>query len=88
MIVLNFSLVLWHELCLNAVGVVSELLLAWSKDAVNLGDVKKVLDVFRSKICALPVCIAAWLCSFIHVRKTELSVSYLFLTVMARADLN
>lgn len=63
----DFSLVFWHEVCTNSVGVVQNLLLAWENGAVSFTDVKKVLDVFKSRICTLPVCISAWLCAYIQV---------------------
>ncbi|CAG7834597.1 unnamed protein product [Allacma fusca] len=68
---LKTSLVFWHEVCTNAVGVVQNLLLAWENGAVSFADVKKILDVFRSRICALPVCISAWLCAYIQVMPEE-----------------
>lgn len=57
----------WHELCVNSVGVIREVLTAWEVDSITFTDVKRILDVFRSKICSLPVCISAWLCSYIQV---------------------
>lgn len=68
---LKTSLVLWHELCVNSVGVVKEVLTAWEMESITFTDVKRYLDVFRSKICALPVCISAWLCAHIQMSPEE-----------------
>lgn len=68
---LKTSLVFWHELCVNSVGVIKEILTAWEADCITFIDVKRVLDLFRSKICSLPVCISAWLCAHIQITPEE-----------------
>lgn len=68
---LKTSLVFWHDLCVNSVGVMREVLTAWESDCITFTEVKRILDVFRSKICSLPVCITAWLCAHIQVTPEE-----------------
>ncbi|XP_035705952.1 mediator of RNA polymerase II transcription subunit 24 isoform X2 [Folsomia candida] len=64
---LKTSLVFWNELCTNVVGVIRDMVFAWEAESANFADVKKVLDVIRSKVCSLPICISAWLCSYIQM---------------------
>ncbi|ODM91250.1 Mediator of RNA polymerase II transcription subunit 24, partial [Orchesella cincta] len=70
---LKTSLVFWHEICANSVGVTKEVLTAWESDGTTFNEVKRILDVFRSKICSIPVCISAWLCAYIQVNPEEKS---------------
>lgn len=77
---LKTSLVFWHELCVNSVGVVYELLMAWENECLKFSDIQKVLDIFRSKVCCLPICITTWLCAYIRImpeKNTEKAKSIL-----------
>jgi hypothetical protein len=62
-----FSQVKWHEVCLHVPAAIKEVLLAWEHGAVTANDVKRILDAMRSRMCCLPVCAAAWLCSYMQV---------------------
>ncbi|XP_069683870.1 mediator of RNA polymerase II transcription subunit 24 isoform X2 [Periplaneta americana] len=61
------SQVRWHEVCLHVPAVIKEVLLAWEHGAVTANDVKRILDAMRSRMCCLPVCAAAWLCSYMQI---------------------
>lgn len=61
------SQVKWHEVCLHVPAAIKEVLLAWEHGAVTANDVKRILDAMRSRMCCLPVCAAAWLCSYMQV---------------------
>lgn len=61
------SQVKWHEVCLHVPAAIKEVLLAWEHGAVTPTDVKRILDAMRSRMCCLPVCAAAWLCSYMQV---------------------
>nr|CAD7433236.1 unnamed protein product [Timema monikensis] len=62
-----FSGVKWHEVCHNVPGAIKEVLLAWEQGAVTSNDVKRILDVMRSRMCSLPVFATAWLCSYMQI---------------------
>ncbi|CAG2056138.1 unnamed protein product [Timema podura] len=57
----------WHEVCHNVPGAIKEVLLAWEQGAVTSNDVKRILDVMRSRMCSLPVFATAWLCSYMQI---------------------
>ncbi|KAG8222808.1 hypothetical protein J437_LFUL005014 [Ladona fulva] len=57
----------WHEICLNVPAAIREVLFAWEQGALSPNDVKRVLDAVRSRMCCLPVCAAAWLCSYMQI---------------------
>lgn len=61
------SQVKWHEVCLHVPAAIKEVLVAWEHGAVTANDVKRILDAMRSRMCCLPVCAAAWLCSYMQV---------------------
>lgn len=61
------SQVKWHEVCLHVPAAIKEVLLAWEHGAVTANDVKRILDAMRSRMCCLPVCATAWLCSYMQV---------------------
>lgn len=63
----RMSQVSWDEVCLNIPGVIKEVLLAWEQGTLTANDVKRILDSIRSKLCCLPVCAAAWLCSYMQI---------------------
>lgn len=64
---LKTSLVKWHEVCINAPAAIKEVLLAWEHGCVTTDNVKVILDNIKSHMCCLPVCISAWLCSYINI---------------------
>lgn len=57
----------WHEVCVNIPMAIKEILVAWEHGAISTDSVKMILDNVKSRICCLPVCISAWLCSYINV---------------------
>lgn len=57
----------WNVACHSAMGVIKELLFAWEAGALNPTDVKKHLNCLRLSSCCLPVCAAAWLCSYMSI---------------------
>ncbi|KAK7870071.1 hypothetical protein R5R35_012021 [Gryllus longicercus] len=61
------SQVKWHEVCLNIPAAIKEVLLAWEHGSLTATDVKRILDAMRSRMCCLPVCAAAWLCSYMQI---------------------
>ncbi|GAB6030537.1 Mediator of RNA polymerase II transcription subunit 24 [Chamberlinius hualienensis] len=61
------NLVIWHEVCINAPAAVKEVLLAWEGGCITKEGVKAILDNIKSRMCCLPVCISAWLCSYISI---------------------
>lgn len=63
----KISQVKWNEVCLNIPGVIKEVLLAWEQGTLGANDVKRILENIRSKLCCLPVCATAWLCSYMQI---------------------
>ncbi|XP_077979024.1 mediator of RNA polymerase II transcription subunit 24-like [Glandiceps talaboti] len=61
------SLTKWHEQCIHLPYVMQEVLNAWEHSAITTDHVQKMVDNIRSRMCCIPVCIAAWLCSYISV---------------------
>ncbi|KAL0268602.1 UNVERIFIED_CONTAM: hypothetical protein PYX00_010471 [Menopon gallinae] len=61
------SQVKWNEVCLSVPAAIKEVLLAWEQGTLSANDVKRILDSMRSKLCCLPVCAAAWLCSYMQI---------------------
>ncbi|XP_011503452.1 PREDICTED: mediator of RNA polymerase II transcription subunit 24 [Ceratosolen solmsi marchali] len=57
----------WHVACQSAMGVAKELLYAWESGALSAADVKRSLNGLRSFSCCLPVCAAAWLCTYMSI---------------------
>lgn len=62
------SQVRWHEVCRHVPAATRELLFAWEQGALSPTDVKRALDAMRSRMGCLPVCAAAWLCSYMQVK--------------------
>ncbi|XP_026686224.1 mediator of RNA polymerase II transcription subunit 24-like [Diaphorina citri] len=60
-----------YEICLNIPAVIYDVLGAWETSVLSSTDVKRILDAMRSKMCCLPVCAAAWLCSYMQVIHQE-----------------
>uniref|UniRef100_A0A1B6DIW1 Mediator of RNA polymerase II transcription subunit 24 n=1 Tax=Clastoptera arizonana TaxID=38151 RepID=A0A1B6DIW1_9HEMI len=57
----------WDDICINMPGAISEVLVAWEQEALSATDVKRILDAMQTPMCCLPVCAAAWLCSYMQV---------------------
>jgi mediator of RNA polymerase II transcription subunit 24 len=57
----------WHIACQSAMGVAKELLYAWESGALSAADVKRSLNGLRASSCCLPVCAAAWLCTYMSI---------------------
>lgn len=64
---LKTNLVKWHEVCINAPAAVKEILLAWEHGCISTENVRVILDNVKSRMCCLPVCISAWLCSYVNI---------------------
>lgn len=62
----------WHEVCFNMPGAIREVLVAWEQEALSVTDVKRILDTMQAPMCCLPVCAAAWLCSYMQVNLQNL----------------
>uniref|UniRef100_T1JEP9 Mediator of RNA polymerase II transcription subunit 24 n=1 Tax=Strigamia maritima TaxID=126957 RepID=T1JEP9_STRMM len=61
------SLVKWHEVCINAPAAIKEILLAWEHGCIPTENVRLILENVKSRVCCLPVCISAWLCSYMNI---------------------
>lgn len=57
----------WHEVCWSIPAAIKEVLVAWEHEALTANDVKRILDTMKARMCCLPVCAAAWLCSYMQV---------------------
>lgn len=87
------SQVKWHEVCLHVPAAIKEVLLAWEHGAVTANDVKRILDAMRSRMCCLPVCAAAWLCSYMQILHQDallkpLNMVQQFLTPLSNEDMS
>lgn len=61
------SQVKWHEVCWSIPLAIKEVLVAWEHEALTANDVKRILDTMKARMCCLPVCATAWLCSYMQV---------------------
>ncbi|XP_021940557.1 mediator of RNA polymerase II transcription subunit 24, partial [Zootermopsis nevadensis] len=87
------SQVKWHEVCLHVPAAIKEVLLAWEHGAVTANDVKRILDAMRSRMCCLPVCATAWLCSYMQILHQDallkpLNMVQQFLTPLTNEDMS
>ena len=57
----------WYVACQSAMGVAKELLYAWESGALSAAEVKRALNGLRAVSCCLPVCAAAWLCTYMSI---------------------
>ncbi|XP_022080010.1 mediator of RNA polymerase II transcription subunit 24-like [Acanthaster planci] len=57
----------WNEVIDTMPYIMQEVLFAWENGATNVEQIQKLIDNITSKLCCLPVCCAAWLCSHIAV---------------------
>eukprot|EP00058_Branchiostoma_floridae_P015206 XP_002600694.1 hypothetical protein BRAFLDRAFT_118555 [Branchiostoma floridae] len=60
------SLQRWQDVCTNIPFAIQEILTAWENGAVSADAVQKFCDNIKRHMCCLPVCIAAWLCSYMQ----------------------
>ncbi|XP_063216057.1 mediator of RNA polymerase II transcription subunit 24 [Bacillus rossius redtenbacheri] len=67
----KMSVVKWHEVCMLVPSAIREVLIAWEHGVMSANDVKRILDAMRSRMCCLPVCAAAWLCSYMQVQHQD-----------------
>ncbi|XP_046388735.1 mediator of RNA polymerase II transcription subunit 24 [Ischnura elegans] len=82
----------WHEMCLNVPAAIREVLFAWEQGSLSPTDVKRVLDALRSRMCCLPVCAAAWLCSHMQILHQDallkpMNMVQQFLTTLPNEDI-
>lgn len=61
------SQVKWHEVCWSIPLAIKEVLVAWEHEALTPNDVKRILDTMKARMCCLPVCATAWLCSYMQI---------------------
>lgn len=62
-----FSDTSWDQICLSIIGATHDVLVAWENSTLSSNDVKRILDSMRSSMFCLPICAAAWLCSYMQV---------------------
>ncbi|XP_066301891.1 mediator of RNA polymerase II transcription subunit 24-like [Branchiostoma lanceolatum] len=60
------SLQRWQDVCTNIPFAIQEILTAWENGALSADAVQKFCDNIKRHMCCLPVCIAAWLCSYMQ----------------------
>ncbi|KAK3912121.1 Mediator of RNA polymerase II transcription subunit 24 [Frankliniella fusca] len=65
------SQVKWHEVCWSVPLAIKEVLVAWEHDALTPNDVKRILDTMKARMCCLPICATAWLCSYMQILPQE-----------------
>ncbi|ESO96217.1 hypothetical protein LOTGIDRAFT_239364 [Lottia gigantea] len=76
---LRTSLTRWHEVCLNTPFAIQEILFAWEHGAINIDQVKTVLDNVKSWMCCLPVVVSCWLCCYINTADYDRRIKPLFM---------
>lgn len=52
---------------MSIIGATHDVLVAWENSTLSSNDVKRILDSMRSSMFCLPICAAAWLCSYMQV---------------------
>lgn len=57
----------WDQICVSIIGATNDVLVAWENSTLSSNDVKRILDSMRSSMFCLPICAAAWLCSYMQV---------------------
>ncbi|XP_038078948.1 mediator of RNA polymerase II transcription subunit 24-like isoform X2 [Patiria miniata] len=57
----------WNEVIDTMPYIMQEVLFAWENGATNVDQIQKLIDNVASKLCCLPICCVAWLCSHIAV---------------------
>ncbi|XP_016661657.1 mediator of RNA polymerase II transcription subunit 24 isoform X2 [Acyrthosiphon pisum] len=57
----------WDQICITIIGATHDVLVAWENSTLSSNDVKRILDAMRSSMFCLPICAAAWLCSYMQV---------------------
>lgn len=57
----------WDQICVSIIGATHDVLVAWENSTLSSNDVKRILDSMRSSMFCLPICAAAWLCSYMQV---------------------
>ncbi|XP_071803765.1 mediator of RNA polymerase II transcription subunit 24-like [Asterias amurensis] len=57
----------WNEVIDTMPYIMQEVLFAWENGAINVDQIQKLVDSLKSKLCCLPICCVAWLCSHIAV---------------------
>lgn len=62
-----FSDTSWDQICITIIGATHDVLVAWENSTLSSNDVKRILDAMRSSMFCLPICAAAWLCSYMQV---------------------
>lgn len=62
-----FSDTSWDQICVSIIGATNDVLAAWENSTLSSNDVKRILDSMRPSMFCLPICAAAWLCSYMQV---------------------
>ncbi|VVC40476.1 Mediator complex, subunit Med24, N-terminal [Cinara cedri] len=57
----------WDQICVSIIGATHDVLVAWENSTLSSNDVKRILDSMRSSMFCLPICAAAWLCSYMQI---------------------
>ncbi|KAJ1522847.1 hypothetical protein ONE63_001995 [Megalurothrips usitatus] len=61
----------WQNVCWSVPFAMEEVLKAWEHEALTANDVKRILDTMKARMCFLPVCATAWLCSKMQILPQE-----------------
>ncbi|XP_052248806.1 mediator of RNA polymerase II transcription subunit 24-like [Dreissena polymorpha] len=61
----------WHEICTNTPYAIQEVLFAWEHGSISSDNIKMILNYIKTRMLSLPVCIVAWLCSYINMLSEE-----------------
>ncbi|XP_050548691.1 mediator of RNA polymerase II transcription subunit 24 isoform X1 [Daktulosphaira vitifoliae] len=64
----------WDKICLTIIGVTHDVVVAWENSTLSSNDVKRILDSLRTSMLCLPICAAAWLCSYMQVLHQDASL--------------
>eukprot|EP00057_Strongylocentrotus_purpuratus_P027479 XP_011681953.1 PREDICTED: mediator of RNA polymerase II transcription subunit 24 [Strongylocentrotus purpuratus] len=79
----------WSEVCLAIPYAIQHLLHAWEYGAVSEEHVSKLVDNLKGRVCCLPICCVAWLCSHMTSLSTnERSKAHRLLQMMMTSVAN
>ncbi|XP_052811866.1 mediator of RNA polymerase II transcription subunit 24-like isoform X2 [Mya arenaria] len=57
----------WHEICNNMPYAIQEVLFAWEHGSLSSDSIKMILNYVKNRMLSLPVCVVAWMCSYINM---------------------
>nr|XP_054766813.1 LOW QUALITY PROTEIN: mediator of RNA polymerase II transcription subunit 24-like [Lytechinus pictus] len=79
----------WSEVCLAIPYAIQHLLHAWEYGAVSEEHVSKLVDNLKGRVCCLPICCVAWLCSHMtSLSSNERSKAHRLLQMMMTSSTN